>query len=151
MSSDIATDSKLLDRIEEFAQSEGVIFSGGPRGSWLPGDALLELLGTRATTTDAAESSVGRLDQRLAGTILAVFHRLGSKWRGISGGDLANEIAYVLQGSGFHLPDAADSDARVLAALNATVRPDQAAPDLSFWGEGPVALMRASLRAAAAI
>lgn len=39
------------------------------------------------------------------------------------------------------------SDEEILAALNATVKPADAAPDLIFWGEETVAQMRASLRA----
>lgn len=42
------SDAQVLDRIERFAQSDGVMFAGGPRGAWLPVDALLDILGERA-------------------------------------------------------------------------------------------------------
>lgn len=45
-------------------------------------------------------------------------------------------------------PQGEPSDAQVLAALNATVRPDQEAPDLSFWGVEKADRMRSALRAA---
>lgn len=40
------------------------------------------------------------------------------------------------------------TDEQVLAALNATVKPESAAPDLSYWGEESAAQMRRSLEAA---
>lgn len=43
------SDAQVLARIEQFAQSEGVIFADGPRGEWLPADALLDILGERAS------------------------------------------------------------------------------------------------------
>lgn len=41
--------AELIARIEQFAQSEGVMFADGPRGAWLPVDALLDILGERAS------------------------------------------------------------------------------------------------------
>lgn len=41
-----------------------------------------------------------------------------------------------------------NTDEEILAALNATVKPASAAPDLSYWGDEPVEKMRASLLAA---
>lgn len=41
------SDPQVLNRVEQFAQSEGVMFAGGPRGAWLPVDALLDILGER--------------------------------------------------------------------------------------------------------
>lgn len=40
------------------------------------------------------------------------------------------------------------TDEMVLAGLNATVKPESRAPDLSFWGDEPTVAMRASLEAA---
>lgn len=39
------------------------------------------------------------------------------------------------------------TDRHILAALNATVKPESAAPDLSYWGIESTAKMRASLEA----
>jgi hypothetical protein len=42
------SDAQVLDRVEQFAQAKGVMFADGPRGAWLPVDALLDILGERA-------------------------------------------------------------------------------------------------------
>ncbi len=59
---------------------------------------------------------------------------------------LARSLA--IQASEEREPEASSEDARVLLALNATILPELAAPDLSSWDDEVVERMRAALRAA---
>lgn len=70
----IMTDNeKILDSVEEFAQSEGFIFRGGPAGEWLPADALLDILGDRETphaVNTVDERAVHAVVRRAVGGVL---------------------------------------------------------------------------------
>lgn len=64
--------------------------------------AVAELLALEGISDIESLDRNGGLDQSMAGTVLAVLHHYWDKWRTASGGELANEITYALQASGFH-------------------------------------------------
>lgn len=50
---------RMLDRIEEFAQNEGVRFTDGPKGAWLPSEKLFDMLGDRVQAESEPNISIG--------------------------------------------------------------------------------------------
>ena len=108
------TDERLIEEARRWPSGVGPIPSAAPANIIKRLADALEAAEKAHTPTDEERVTVdvealdrgwGTLDQRMAGTILAVIAHYGARWREASGGDQANEIARALQAGGYRRPE----------------------------------------------